>query len=243
MSLIEKADLSGEILLTIIDFERHFEVLSFCVFIKITKDRLEIVNNLLEQVVLTKNRKNTLNIRDIKSFKNQNDNLYGKFQIINESIIRSLATSNDLIGEVCDEINKVYKFQILKALFTTFVYIIITIWSSIYYIRTSDVSNTLPRIVLISLFDIMSVCVMSYTCEVILLKRKSTKILVNELIMDYDLTRQMRIQAKAFMELIEVWPLQISAYDMFTIDIKLILKFISVSTTYLIVIIQVSHFL
>nr|XP_034829442.1 uncharacterized protein LOC117986676 [Maniola hyperantus] len=94
----------------------------------------------------------------------------------------------------------------------------------------------------VGLLDIVSVGIMAYTCEVLLLKRNSTKILVNELIMNYDLTRQMRLQAKAFMELIEVWPLQIYAYDMFAIDIKLMLKFISVSTTYLIVIIQVSHF-
>ncbi|XP_034829437.2 uncharacterized protein [Maniola hyperantus] len=239
-NLNAKYTLPNEILLTIIDFECHLEVLAFCIFIKTMKDRLIIVNKILEHVIFTKNRRHTLNI-PTKNLRNQNV-LYAGYTINDSSIIRTLGITYDLIGEACDEINKVFKFHIFKALFTTFVYIIITIWTSIYYIRTLGTFNSLLRIVLMCLFDIMSVGIMSYTCEVLLLKRNSTKILVNELIMNYDLTRQMRLQAKAFMELIEVWPLQIYAYDMFAIDIKLMLKFISVSTTYLIVIIQVSHF-
>ncbi|XP_045769778.1 uncharacterized protein LOC123870495 [Maniola jurtina] len=236
-----KYTLPNEILITIIDFECHLEVLAFCIFIKTMKDRLCIVNKILEHVIVTKKRGDTLNIPP-KSLRNRNDVLYAGCIINDRSIIRNLGITYDLIGEACDEINKVFKFHIFKALCTTFVYIIITIWTSIYYIRTLDTSNSLLRIVLLCLFDIMSVGVMSYTCEVLLLKRNSTKILVNELIINYDLTRQMRLQAKAFMELIEVWPLQIYAYDMFAIDIKLMLKFISVSTTYLIVIFQISHF-
>ncbi|XP_045769776.1 uncharacterized protein LOC123870494 [Maniola jurtina] len=226
-----------EILLGIVDFERHLEVMAFCIFIKTMKDRLVIVNKILEHVIITKNRGYTLNI-PAKTLK-QNA-VYAGCTINESSIIRTLAITYDLIGEACDEINKVFKFHIFKALFTTFVYIIMTIWSAIYYIRTSETSDSL--FFFLCVFDIISVGIMSYTCEVLLIKRNSTKILVNELIMDYDLTRQMRIQAKAFMELIEVWPLQIYAYDMFAIDIKLLLKFISVSTTYLIVIIQISHF-
>ncbi|XP_069358101.1 uncharacterized protein [Maniola hyperantus] len=233
-------ELPTEILLTIFDFERHLEVLAFCIFIKTMKDRLSIVNKVLEHVIVTKNRGHTLNI-PAKNLRNQNV-LYAGFTINDSSIIRTLGITYDLIGEACDEINKVFKFHIFKALFTTFVYIIITIWSSIHYIRTSTAPHLLFLFISLGLLDIVSVGIMAYTCEVLLLKRNSTKILVNELIMNYDLTRQMRLQAKAFMELIEVWPLQIYAYDMFAIDIKLMLKFISVSTTYLIVIIQVSHF-
>ncbi|XP_063891696.1 uncharacterized protein LOC135117150 [Helicoverpa armigera] len=78
----------------------------------------------------------------------------------------------------------------------------------------------------------------AHTCERLLSVRNETKILVNKIIMNYDLPTTMRDQAKAFMELVEAWPLHIHIYDMFSVDITLMLKFISVATTYFIVVIQ-----
>ncbi|XP_063891694.1 uncharacterized protein LOC135117148 [Helicoverpa armigera] len=83
---------------------------------------------------------------------------------------------------------------------------------------------------------------MSFTCERLLSVRNETNILVNKIIMNYDLPTTMRDQAKAFMQLVEAWPLRIYIYDMFSVDITLMLKFISVATTYFIVVIQVVHF-
>ncbi|XP_050348908.1 uncharacterized protein LOC126772552 [Nymphalis io] len=103
-----------------------------------------------------------------------------------------------------------------------------------------DILEEIPMLIIALQYVI---CLMTYTCDKMSSKRTTTKILVNELIMDYNLPNTMRIQAKAFMEIIELRPLKIIAYDMFPIDIKLLLKFVSISTTYLIVIIQVSHFL
>lgn len=80
-------------------------------------------------------------------------------------------------------------------------------------------------------------------CENFLSTRDHTKVLVNELVMDYKLPASARAQAKVFMELIDIWPLRIYVYDMFSVDITLMLKFISISTTYLIIIIQISHFM
>ncbi|XP_023950164.2 uncharacterized protein LOC112054564 [Bicyclus anynana] len=237
--------LAHRAILIIIDFERHFEVLCFCIFIKTMKDRLGVVNSLLEQVIKTKHHRHTSN-NPVSDLRNQ-INLLRVHTDTNDTIdnifrIHALSNSFDLIGKTCNEINKIFEFHIFRALCTTFLYIIITIWTSIYDIKTEETPTSLPSVILTCIFEILSVGLMSYSCEIMLLKRNSTKILVNQLVMDYDLTRQMRIQAKAFMELIEVWPLQIYAYDMFAIDLKLMLKFISVSTTYLIVIIQVSHF-
>ncbi|XP_047531398.1 uncharacterized protein LOC125067063 [Vanessa atalanta] len=156
--------------------------------------------------------------------------------------ITLLAKAYVVIGETNELINKVFQFHIFKSLTSTFIYIIIIIWTSIYYLRISNNTEFLIRIILFCIFEIMSIGIMSYACESIHLKRNSIKILVNELIMDYDLSPALRIEAKAFTEVIQVWPLHIFVYDMFSIDIKLIVKFISVSTTYLIIIVQLSHF-
>ncbi|XP_023950169.2 uncharacterized protein LOC112054568 [Bicyclus anynana] len=234
--------LVSRIILIFIDFERHLEVFSFYIFIKTITDRLGVVNSLLEQVIKIKYQSNVLDI-PVSDLRTQIDLINIRCAVNNYSITHTLANSYDLIGEACNEINKVFKFHIFRALFTTFLYILIAIWVSIYDIGSAlGTSVSLAQMIFICLFEIFSVGLMSYTCEILLLKRNLTKVLVNELVMDYSLTRQIRTQAKAFMELIDVWSLQIYAYDMITIDIKLILKFISVSTTYLIVIIQLSHF-
>ncbi|XP_052740936.1 uncharacterized protein LOC128198641 [Bicyclus anynana] len=237
----DSASLVREAIILFIDFERHLEVLSFCIFITTIKNRVQVVNSHLEQVIKIKHQSH---VRDIAAsdLRNQTNVINIQFAINNHSIIHTLATSYDLIGEACNEINKTFNFNIFRALVSTFMYIIITIWATIYDIGTTETSKSLTHMISTCIIEILSVILMSYTCEIMLLKRKSTMILVNEIVMDYELTRQMRIQAKAFMELIELWSLKIYAHDMFIIDIKLLLKFISVSTTYLIVLIQVSHF-
>ncbi|XP_047995581.1 uncharacterized protein LOC125233568 [Leguminivora glycinivorella] len=84
---------------------------------------------------------------------------------------------------------------------------------------------------------------LSLVCDRLLSARNETRALVNELVMDYELPAAARAQAKSFTHLINAHPLSIHIYDMFTVDITLMLKFISVSTTYLIIIIQISNFL
>ncbi|XP_047990742.1 uncharacterized protein LOC125229844 [Leguminivora glycinivorella] len=88
-----------------------------------------------------------------------------------------------------------------------------------------------------------SIGVMAFVCEALLWSRGWTAELVNELVMDYAQPRGARAQAKAFMRLIDAWPLRIYVYDLVSIDITLMLKFVTLSTTYLIVILQISHFL
>lgn len=61
--------------------------------------------------------------------------------------------------------------------------------------------------------------------------------------MDYKYPNKVRREAKSFLAIIEAWPLQITIGDMFAVDITLIFKFISVSTTYLVIMIQVSNFM
>ncbi|XP_064072389.1 uncharacterized protein LOC135193517 [Vanessa tameamea] len=233
-----------KLLMLIIDFERHLEVFAFCVFIAVLIDRLSIINTYLEQYIFNKKNKTFLNVitrpKDMMSM--QKNYVYINYTPQNIKITL-LAKAYAVIGETNELINKVFQFHIFKSLTSTFIYIIIIIWTSIYYLRISNNTEFLIRIILFCIFEIMSIGIMSYVCESILLKRNSIKILVNELIMDYDLNSPaLRIEAKAFTDVIQVWPLHIFVYDMFSIDIKLIVKFISVSTTYLIIIVQLSHF-
>ncbi|XP_026498591.1 uncharacterized protein LOC113402524 [Vanessa tameamea] len=227
-----------------IDFPLHLESLSFYIFIKILTVRLNILNNHLIDLIKLKNQKNASPFIDI-NISNENLNYTSndsRASHRNNKTIR-LGEAYKIIGEANYLINDIFEFQNFMSLVSTFVYIIITLWSSIYFYRTLKQLNLLLAFTVQCVYEIFIISLMSYICDVMSSERNTTKILVNELIVDYNLPKAIRIQAKTFMELIEVWPLKIFAYDMFPIDIKLILKFVSVSTTFLIVIIQISHFI
>ncbi|XP_038214262.1 uncharacterized protein LOC119834057 [Zerene cesonia] len=81
----------------------------------------------------------------------------------------------------------------------------------------------------------------TYRCEETLAIRSQTKVLVNEVVINYKLPSIKRIQAKTFIKAIDVWPLNMTAYDMCEINIKLFLNFVSVTATYSILILQILH--
>ncbi|KAJ2951041.1 hypothetical protein O0L34_g5416 [Tuta absoluta] len=225
-------------------FIQDLEIYAFCKMVLMLKSRLKIVNDYLEKFIYEKDTNKTpiFIVNEKEASHNKQFNFIGRISPSNMRI-RDLAATYDTIGNTCHLINDVFKFQIFMNLVSTFVFILITIWTSLFYFRTPG-STYGPLMTAMSwcLVTVVSVAVMSFTCESVLTARNHTKILVNEIIMDYDLPRIMRVQAKVFMELIEAWPLRIFVYDMFAVDIKLMLKFVSVATTYLIVIIQISHF-
>lgn len=226
-----------KILTAIIDFERHFEVFAFCVFIEILNDKLGVVNINLKQYVRPNNRNMYVNVIIPKNNDIRKDltNREGNSKLL------FLGKAYTIISETNELINKVFQFHIFKCLLSTFIYVIIIIWTFLYYIRSSNAFDTMPRVFMLCVFEILSISAMSFVCELMLLKCRRTKILINDIIMNYDLPVELRIEAKLLMDLTEVRPLKIFAYDMFAIDIKLVLKFVSVSTTYLIVIVQLSH--
>lgn len=226
-----------------LDIEQHLETFIFCKLISMVNSRLAIINEYLTKFIQETNKRSSIFTVNKKDITGDKLNFIGRVSDSNMKI-RDLAGLYDTIGEICCLINDVFKFQILMFLISAFTHIVITIWTAIYDSRTPDDDPGLLWTVSIWCFlTVMSLVVMSFTCEHLLSTRTKTKILVNEIVMDYDLPKTMRIQAKVFMELIDVWSLRIFVYDMFSVDIKLMLKFISVATTYLIVIIQISHFI
>lgn len=225
--------------------QQSLEISVFCMMILTLRRRLQVINNYLAKFIDEKDsEKSSVFIVAEKKEGPKEFNLIGRSSSDNMKI-RDLAVTYDIVGETCSLISDVFNFQIFMTLVATFTYIVCTIWLSLYVFKTSvakDNNMSLATIIIWCITDICIVAFMSLTCEKLLLTRTDTKILVNKIIMDYDLPKGMRVQAKAFMELIEAWPLRIFIYDMFSVDITLMLKYISVATTYLIVIIQISHF-
>lgn len=239
----DKEELVRKLITSTLYFEQNLEIFVFCVMVRKLKIRLGVMNGYLTKFIHDKDTSKcsvfVVNEKDIESEKQYD--FIGRISQTNTKI-RDLAAMYDTIGDTCRLINEVFNFQIFMNLMSTFTYIVITIWTSLYYFRKpEDEAGPLLTVFIWCLLTIMSVAVMSFTCEHLLTTRNATKLLVNEIIMDYELPKTMRVQAKVFMELIEAWPLRVFVYDMFSVDIKLMLKFISVATTYLIVIIQVSH--
>lgn len=231
---------TSDIIVLPIYFVQDLSVMIFYKKITMLRKRLEVVNDYLRKYIRAKDEKDN-RIFTISKQLQKDDTVFLVNNI--QMKIKDLANTYDVIGETCSWINDVCNFQIFMTLVSTFTYVIITIWTSLYYFKSPEGSaDSLVNIVIWCVRCIFTVAVMCFACERLLLIRNDTKILVNEVIMDYNLPGQTRLEAKAFMELIEAWPLRIFVYDMFSVDVTLMLKFISVATTYLIVIIQISHF-
>lgn len=244
LNMFTLRDIAWEIVCIPLKFVQKVEVLNFCKYIDLLRRRLVMINNYLKTFVDDEEQVDetvfTVRCRPAKTA--ERFNFIGHASESN-SKIRDMAKMYYVIGQVCSMINEVFNFQILAILMSTFIFIIIIMWTCLYYYRTSiDDLGLLLNVILSSFISIGYVAMISIACERLLLVRKETKILVNKIIMNYNLPKTMRVQAKAFMELIETWPLRIHIYDMFSVDITLMLKFISVATTYLIVVIQIFNF-
>nr|XP_049703419.1 uncharacterized protein LOC126056042 [Helicoverpa armigera] len=220
-------------------------VLIFCSYVIMLNSRLRLINSYLREFIQEQDKRSVpvFTVRDTKTKNEKTLNYIGRPSIRNTKI-RDLATTYDIMGEICFMVNEIFNFQIFISLVTTFTFIVITIWTSLNVYRKPDYqSSQLINVLIWCMNMICNVAAMSFACERLLVLRNETRILVNKIIMNYNLPKTMRVQAKAFMELVEAWPLRIYVYDMFSIDITLMLKFISVATTYLIVLIQISHFI
>lgn len=226
----------------VLNFVQDLEILLFCLMIYTLKCRLTLINDNLVQLIRNNDDQDQLSVFIIsqKNARTLKKSIRGGN--VPASSLRDLSSAYDIIGDTCQLVNIVFNFQIFMTLISAFIYIVIALWASLYSFRAEIYAGNLVTIMLWCCSEMLTVASMAYVCETLLSTRNYTKVLVNELVMDYGLPANVRVQAKAFMELIDAWPLRIFVYDMFSVDITLMLKFISVSTTYLIVIIQVSHF-
>lgn len=220
---------------------QKFEMMVFCLFVAMMTSRVSIINGYIAKFLEEKENNTVCTLCDTAMTVKGTNDFIGPPTDSNMKI-RDLALMYNQVGSICSIINCVFNFQIFMSLVSTFVYIVIAICTSLYVYKFDNSSGRLVTIFIWCSMAILSVTIMCFVCEWLCYVRNTTKVLVNQIIMDYDLPNTMRVQAKAFMELIDAWPLRIYIYDMFSVDITLMLKFISVATTYLIIILQVFHY-
>ncbi|XP_047025361.1 uncharacterized protein LOC124634010 [Helicoverpa zea] len=224
---------------------QKMEIVNFLHIVYMLTYRLDVINKMLRTFILENRQKDVTVFIIRKKIKNtQTKNFIGSASEDNEKI-RDLSAIYNIIGNNCSLTNKVYNFNLLMSLVTAFVFILVAIWQtlSLYQSSSQYDMKDIMKVTLWCCNTVFNLAALAVICEKLLRTRNKTRILVNKIIMNYDMPTTMRDQAKAFMELVEAWPLRFFVYDMFSIDITLILNFISVATTYLIVIIQISHFI
>lgn len=155
--------------------------------------------------------------------------------------LRNLSRAYVIIGKTCSAINSLFNFQMLLVIVDTFLSTLTTISMLIYAIRSGVF--ILPQMWFIFIWycwKLASVIAFSFMCEMLLRTRSKTKELVNVLVMDYK-RPDARAHAKALARIIDAWPLQISVYDLFRVDISMLFKFISVATSYYIILLQIER--
>lgn len=223
-------------------FLQDIETILVCIFVIILKLRLTTINQNLENLVnescvshICYTAFNNSVLHKPKWIKNARDTIKSSFLVK----LRDQSIAYSFIGKTCGLINNLYSFQILIVLLSSFTFVILTLVAFLEIFRSEISVNNLICLVTWCGSRLIYVMMLCFICESLLKTRNNTKVLVNALVMDYELPANVRAQAKAFMQLIDAWPLRIHVYNMFSVDISLLLKFIGVCTTYLIILIQI----
>lgn len=210
----------------IIDFRRHVAGISFIVHCYVLTSKLGFIHKELQCIVNTAHIPRTTIINNINVTSEQNNR------------IQTLANAFDLVVTALIKINEFYNFQIFLIFATSLFY---TILLPIFWIYSF--TTYLTTIIIYLPMEINLVCIICMSSVRILSKRNNIKLLLNELIINDNFSTSIRLQSKTFLDILNVSPMQMNVYDMFNLDLISLFKFISVVTTYLILIVQVTHIL
>lgn len=210
------------------------EIIMFCKLLFIVKDRLELINHHFNKIIRENYKKKT------KIFVVSEENQLLFIRRIKQD---DLATAYKAIGETCQSINTVFNSHIFMIILFAFSYMLLTICITIHNWKTTqDVSGTLMKLLILSANSMFSITTVTFSCDALLSSRKQTCKILNEIVMDYRQSQDVRNRAKSFLELVNAWPLRNYVYNMFSVDLTLLINYVRVATTYLIIIIQISHF-
>nr|WCC57948.1 gustatory receptor 22 [Papilio polytes] len=226
----------------LIYLESELEIVYFYVLIGMLQKRVAIINRFLSKCTSQRLYNKTFKLDKANTiFVIENCvNYIGRASADNMKI-RDLTVTYYQIGEVCKLINSIFNLVILTTFISTFLFIITTFWTSLYYYKSNKTFRYLLKIVVWSCSQVVAMIMLCINCEKLLQAKEKTKFLVNKLVMDYELPKGMRMQAKVFMETLNIWPLRVFIYDMFSADVLSIFKVISLCASYLIVVIQVTQ--
>ncbi|XP_045485490.1 uncharacterized protein LOC110992586 [Pieris rapae] len=218
--------------MAVVSLAQKLQVVFFCNYINMITERINVLNNHLRN--FTPNENGIV-------IKKTSQLYYIGCKVENMSI-KSLSIAYSLMGVVMVTTNKIFQINIFQALISIFFYIIIAIWTYIYYYRMLKDSTFFVSNLIWCIGELFFLALICYVCERVVTKRNETKAFVNEIIMNYNFSDETRGQAKTLLEVVKTWRLNIIAYGMFEMNITLLLKFVSVATTYLIFLCQLSHF-
>nr|WCC57895.1 gustatory receptor 27 [Papilio memnon] len=224
-------------------FERKIGIVVLCEFLHLLRHRMLLINNYLKKFMAIQ-KQHTSYKSLLKKEMEGNINFIGTVSVTNNKI-SDLANVYKNVGDVSNIINNVFNFFITTSIISTFVFIISFFWASLNYMKFTEVEKTaltMIKIVTWSFVELFSVYIISYYCEKNLEVKNEIVMILNKIVIDDKLPKRMKRQAKVFMEITDIWPMSIQAYNMFVINKNLILKFVGICTSYLIVVIQVDEF-
>nr|WCC57735.1 gustatory receptor 25.3 [Papilio dardanus] len=221
---------------TFIYFERKIEILVFCQLLYMLEQRLLLIKNYINEITYDRNRDifivNTRSRLDFSFIGHISNNNYK---------IRDLARGYTKIGKLTKLINEIYNYLIMTTLVTAFILIIIVVWSVLYdYKYTENYSLALPTLSFVFI-ELLSITLISCYCENLTTAGKGLNKILQRLTTQENLPQAMRRQAKVFLKITDICKLSINVYDFFDVNKQLVLKFISICTTYVIVVIQINH--
>nr|WCC57891.1 gustatory receptor 24.2 [Papilio memnon] len=226
----------GNIAFLFIYAETKIEIIVFCQFLFMIKQRLFLIRDYLSKITFDGKRRMYV----------QNSETYVDVNFIghissNNFRIRDLISLYCKIGKLCNIINDIFDCLMLTTLASAFLIILSNIYISLLYVKLNhNLLVSLPILFSI-LFELFFVILFAYYCGNVTVARNEVKYSLHEITKNNDLPLSMRTQAEVFLDLIKVWPMSFYVFEMFEVDFKLVLKFISISTTYVIVVIQISH--
>ncbi|XP_068617426.1 uncharacterized protein [Battus philenor] len=236
-------DIKGVIFL-VAYLERKIEIIVFAEIMYFLRQRLLLIKEYFITFLSYRNKEMSYTSRKLinNAKRDKCINFIGRVSDRNKKIL-DLATAYDNAGQAFKLINDIYNFIILLMIISAFLVILSIFYTSLSFLKV--ISSDKIAINLITTFfwiavELGSIIFVSYYCEKVLKAREEIKVILNNIIIYDDLPKHMRRQTKVFIELIETWPMEFHVSNMFQIDKKIVLKFISICTSYLIIFIQIS---
>lgn len=236
--LIEETYYIEYILYLIIHFQPKLQIFVFCQVMFMVRQRISLINSYFLQFL----KNNAI------SFKRHSENVFSKVNIDfigrisdNNCKIRDLILVYYNLAETYDNIVHVFSLFAFMAVVGAFVFIISTITSTMFYYKTDKNIGNLFRVIIWGCIELFSISVIAYYCDSIMRARDKLKKLVQTVSNNYSLPKQMRVQAKLFNTVTEMYSLRFVVFNMFSVDLKLILTFVSVCTSYVVLTIQICH--
>ncbi|XP_068617425.1 uncharacterized protein [Battus philenor] len=233
-----------DILYIFIYFKTKIEIVLFCEIMFFLRHRMLLIKGYLTKFI--SGRKQRVSYACRKSINDTRRDKYfnfiGQVSDRNKKIL-DLASAFNNAGEAFKMINAIYNYIVLMMIISAFVFILTVFWFCLSLIKSNNqVIVTLLKTVFWSIAELCSIIIISYYCEKLLEVKEEINMILNNIICD-EITKNMRKQTKVFIELTEIWSMDFNISDMFLVNKKLVLKFISISTSCLIVLIQISHLL